>query len=89
MSVRDEGGGIPEELRSRLFQPVASGKEGGSGLGLAISSQLALHLGARLELVDGASGGCWFRLWLPAEAGEFEESMAGDISDAVTGGGRA
>ncbi len=88
MCVRDEGGGIPEGLRARLFQPVASGKEGGSGLGLAISRQLALHLGARLELMESGAGGSCFRLWLPVEVGELEGSLRGGWSDVLSAGGR-
>ncbi|MFM1941940.1 MAG: hypothetical protein RI897_922 [Verrucomicrobiota bacterium] len=89
MSVRDEGGGMPEGVRARLFQPVASSKEGGSGLGLAISRQLALHLGARLELVESGVGGCWFRLWLPLAEGALEEIEEGELSRVELEGGRA
>jgi signal transduction histidine kinase len=63
--VRDEGRGIPDAMRTRLFNPVVSGKEGGSGLGLAISRQLALHLGGRLELVETGAGGSVFELSIP------------------------
>lgn len=63
--VRDQGPGIPEAVRARLFEPVPSTKEGGSGLGLAISRQLARHLGAALELADTSPRGSVFRVRLP------------------------
>jgi nitrogen-specific signal transduction histidine kinase len=34
--VRDDGPGIPEELRDRLFQPFVTGRMGGSGLGAIV-----------------------------------------------------
>src|SRR6185503_7156314 len=43
--IRDQGSGIPEDLRENLFAPHRSTKEGGTGVGLAISKQLANHLG--------------------------------------------
>lgn len=63
--VRDEGPGIPPALLRVLFTPCRSTK-GGSGLGLAISRQLALQLGARLELARSDASGTVFALSLPA-----------------------
>jgi signal transduction histidine kinase len=66
--VADEGPGLPEPVRARLFQPCTSSKAGGSGLGLALSSRLAQQAGGRLELVQSDAGGTRFRLVLDAEA---------------------
>jgi two-component system sensor histidine kinase QseC len=63
--VRDQGPGLPEAVRARLFEPVRSTKEGGSGIGLAISRQLARHLGAELMLVSTSAQGTVFRVTLP------------------------
>ncbi|HWN95533.1 MAG TPA: HAMP domain-containing sensor histidine kinase [Methylomirabilota bacterium] len=63
--VRDEGPGLPDELRQNLFAPCRSTRKGGSGIGLAISKQLANHLGAGLELKSSTSRGCIFALTLP------------------------
>jgi signal transduction histidine kinase len=41
LEVRDEGRGIPDEIRPRLFQPYVSGRAGGHGLGLAIVKRIA------------------------------------------------
>ena len=65
--VRDEGSGIPEEVKAKLFTSLTSSKPGGSGLGLAISRQLALHLGAILELESSNSAGTTFVLRLLRE----------------------
>ncbi len=66
--VEDGGGGLPEAVRARLFQPCASTKIGGSGLGLALSYQLAQQAGGRLELVRSNPEGTTFRLVLRTEA---------------------
>ena len=64
---RDNGPGIPEEVRERLFQPFVSGRSGGSGLGLAIV-QRAVEAHRGLVLVDSAAGsGTTFTIFLPAK----------------------
>jgi len=66
--VMDRGGGVPYGVRSRLFQPIHSTKEGGAGIGLAISRQLATHLGAELRLAETSANGSTFELRLPHNA---------------------
>lgn len=60
--LTDNGEGIPEDIRGRIFQPGASRKPGGSGLGLAISKQICHHLGASLELVQTSNSGTTFEV---------------------------
>jgi two-component system nitrogen regulation sensor histidine kinase NtrY len=38
--VLDDGPGVPEDLRSQLFEPYTTTKEGGTGLGLTIANQI-------------------------------------------------
>lgn len=66
--VEDGGTGLPEGVRTRLFQPCTSTKPGGSGLGLALSYQLAQQAGGQLELIKSDAGGTCFRLVLRPEA---------------------
>jgi two-component system sensor histidine kinase PilS (NtrC family) len=67
LQVRDNGPGIPEEVRERLFQPFVSGRSGGSGLGLAIV-QRAVEAHRGLVLVESAAGsGTAFTIFLPAK----------------------
>jgi two-component system sensor histidine kinase PilS (NtrC family) len=67
LQVRDNGPGIPAEIRDRLFQPFVSGRSGGSGLGLAIV-QRAIEAHRGLVLVDSAPGsGTTFTIFLPAK----------------------
>ena len=62
--VEDDGQGVPEALRERVFEPFFSTHpERPGGLGLAISRRLAERAGGSVE-VAGAGHGC-FRVWLP------------------------
>jgi signal transduction histidine kinase len=63
--IRDEGPGLPEELKENPFVPCKSAKKGGSGIGLAISKQLANHLGAELVLRRTGPTGTHFALSVP------------------------
>jgi signal transduction histidine kinase len=64
--VADNGPGVPEKVRERIFQPFAgSGRPGGAGLGLAIARELALAHGGDLALAETGSAGSVFELRLP------------------------
>lgn len=66
IDIADDGPGIPEAVRGRLFQPFASAaRPGGSGLGLAIARDLARGHGGDLVLVSTGERGTVFRLVLP------------------------
>src|ERR1051325_3827170 len=66
LRVIDDGPGIPEELRTRLVEPFATGRVGGTGLGLAIV-QRAVEAHRGLVLVDTkAGGGTTFTVYFPA-----------------------
>jgi signal transduction histidine kinase len=64
LTVEDDGPGIPEEVRPRLFVPFSSGRES-TGLGLAIARALARSSGGDLTCDDPASGHTCFRFTFP------------------------
>ncbi|MGH2655107.1 MAG: sensor histidine kinase [Actinomycetota bacterium] len=66
LSVADRCGGIPEGLRTRIFEPFVRGHPGGTGLGLALSRSIARAHGGDLVLEKSARGDCRFTLTLPA-----------------------
>ncbi|MBI2963967.1 MAG: HAMP domain-containing protein [Deltaproteobacteria bacterium] len=72
--VRDNGEGVPEALRGRVFEPFFSTKppEKGTGLGLALCHDLVRENGGEIELKETAGGaGTEFVIRLPlARPGE-------------------
>ncbi|MBC7995047.1 MAG: HAMP domain-containing histidine kinase, partial [Rhizobacter sp.] len=55
LHICDSGPGVPEEIRSKLFEPFASRSPGGTGLGLAIVARVVARMGGTLgfERYDG------------------------------------
>jgi len=73
ISVEDEGPGIPEELRRKLFQKFARGRNsrpGGLGLGLSIVQGFVAAQGGEVEAEHRAGAGAKFTLYLPVVSGE-------------------
>ena len=67
IDVRDQGPGVPADLRARLFEPFFStkGAERPGGLGLGISRRLVEDAGGGIEVLDADEGGSIFRVTLP------------------------
>jgi two-component system NtrC family sensor kinase len=70
IAISDTGPGVPEELRSRIFEPFFSTKsEGkGTGLGLAVVYGIVQRHGGRITLESPPGGGARFRIRLPVHA---------------------
>ncbi len=68
LHVFDDGPGIPEEIRGRLFQPFVSRRPGGTGLGLAIVAQILEAHGGSVGLTDRPGWTTCFSLALPLPA---------------------
>jgi len=66
LQVVDNGPGIPEELRERIFYPLVSGRDGGSGLGLTLSQTFVQHHHGTIEC-DSEPGRTCFTIMLPLE----------------------
>ncbi|HXJ31480.1 MAG TPA: ATP-binding protein [Gemmatimonadales bacterium] len=66
LRVSDNGPGIPDTVRERLFEPFVTGRPGGTGLGLAIVQRAVVaHRG--MVLVDSIAGqGTTFTVFFPA-----------------------
>ena len=75
LTIADQGPGIAEGDRARLFERFArgtdAGSDGGSGLGLYVSRELCRAMGGELVLEPAArSGGAAFTIVLPGEPGD-------------------
>ena len=66
LQVIDNGPGIPEELRERVFYPLVSGREGGSGLGLTLSQTFVQQHHGTIEC-ESEPGRTCFTIMLPLE----------------------
>ncbi|WP_043747968.1 nitrogen regulation protein NR(II) [Imhoffiella purpurea] len=64
--VRDNGPGIPEEIRDQIFFPMVSGRQGGNGLGLSIAQELINQHGGLIEC-ESLPGETTFCVYLPLE----------------------
>jgi two-component system sensor histidine kinase PilS (NtrC family) len=61
LEVRDNGPGIPADLRDRVFEPFFSTAHAGTGLGLYLARELCAYNRARLTYRESPDGAC-FRL---------------------------
>jgi two-component system nitrogen regulation sensor histidine kinase GlnL len=64
IAVEDNGPGVPDAIRDRIFFPLVSGREGGSGLGLTIAQTLIAQHGGTIECAS-VPGRTAFTILLP------------------------
>ncbi len=77
LTVADNGPGVPEEERERVFEPFHSTKgHAGTGLGLAVARKFVLEMGGRIELNCPKDGGAEFIVRLRSQRDQTLE--AGD-----------
>ncbi|MFD3924002.1 ATP-binding protein [Streptomyces sp. NPDC058595] len=86
LAVSDDGAGVPEEERERIFErfvrldDARSRDDGGAGLGLAIARDVAHRHGGTLEVGRGEAGGALFELRLPAAGRDPERPVPAGAS---------
>jgi signal transduction histidine kinase len=54
--VADDGPGIPEEIRTRVYEPFFSTKEGGTGMGMSIVHNFVAMHGGKIDIASGPRG---------------------------------
>jgi len=59
ISIRDDGSGLDDHVKGRLFEPFVSSDGEGLGLGLFLARDLARQIGGTLEYQDVAKGSCF------------------------------
>lgn len=68
LSVSDNGPGIPQEIREKIFEPHFSTKREGHGLGLATCYRIIKNHGGKIEVESEPGRGTRFTLRLPRVA---------------------
>ncbi|WP_395685706.1 nitrogen regulation protein NR(II) [Caenimonas koreensis] len=64
LHVIDNGPGVPDSIRDRIFFPLVSGREGGSGLGLTLAQTFVQQHHGLIEC-DSVPGRTDFKLLIP------------------------
>lgn len=81
LRLRDNGPGIPPDIRARIFEPFFTTRAGGTGLGLAVvQATVRAHRGS-VHVEAPADGGTEFVLRLPTAAAV---ATAGDCANYLT-----
>ncbi|HUL06640.1 MAG TPA: PAS domain-containing protein [Candidatus Acidoferrum sp.] len=82
LSVRDNGPGVPEDIRKRVFEPFFTTKPvgEGTGIGLSFCASIVHAHGGRIAVSDNPGGGAVFTVVLPrgvADLGDPDEAARG------------
>jgi two-component system nitrogen regulation sensor histidine kinase GlnL len=76
LQIVDDGPGIPDDIKERMFYPLVSGREGGNGLGLTLAQSFILQHQGAVECLSRPGHTC-FTIRMPLGMGD------------VTGGAKA
>jgi signal transduction histidine kinase len=76
LAVEDDGPGIPDEAREKVFTPFFTTKFSGTGLGLAIARSLVEQHNGSLQFETKPGEGTTFFVLLPANGAETEDDSA-------------
>ncbi len=80
LRIEDDGAGVPDSVRAKLFTPFSTTKAQGTGLGLSFVKKVAEEAGGEVRFVEQTKlGGAGFEILLP----EFDATAT--IEDAARG----
>jgi signal transduction histidine kinase/DNA-binding response OmpR family regulator len=88
ISVRDNGPGIPDNFKPRIFEKFVRAdvsdirQKGGTGLGLSIVKEIMARLGGKVGFNDAPGGGTIFHIELPISALGMETALECGPTDA-------
>ncbi len=78
LQVKDNGSGIPQEIRGQIFEPFFTTKKDkvkGTGLGLSVSYGIVTNHGGHIEYEHAVGGGTLFSVYLPVQKGNQPEMI--------------
>jgi len=70
--VSDNGPGIDESIRDKVFQPFFTTKEEGTGLGMSIAARIVEDHGGSIDIESNQEGGATFIIALPVKEADHE-----------------
>jgi signal transduction histidine kinase/DNA-binding response OmpR family regulator len=81
-SVRDNGTGITEEVKSHIFEPFFTTKEPGKGTGLGLSTCYGIvkHSGGHIDVNSEPGKGTIFRVYLPVTNETADETRLAPVN---------
>lgn len=82
--VSDDGCGVPDDLKTRIFEPFFSSKEVGTGLGLSMVKRIITQHGGTIGVSDNELGGATFCIDLPAVAPPLATQQKPAVPDQAT-----
>ncbi|BAU56611.1 signal transduction histidine kinase [Halorhodospira halochloris] len=82
LSIADNGEGIPEHIRERIFEPFATTRAEGTGLGLALVERYVHEAGGYVTCESQPQQGSTFRISWPQAARADADSGAGSFSNS-------
>jgi len=65
ISIMDNGIGIPDEEKEKVFEPFFTKKERGTGLGLSVVKKIIDNHQGEIKITNREGGGTVFSIWLP------------------------
>ncbi len=83
IEVKDNGPGVPERVRPRLFEAFQSAGPGGTGLGLAIAAELVRAHGGDVKLASTGPEGTCFTVTVPDTVAELRAGRRGERKPAA------
>ena len=86
ISVKDEGPGIPEEIKDKIFTPFYSTKETGLGLGLASCMSIVKSHDGHIEFESELGIGTEFKVYLPVSIKPYVEENIHSIPKPIKKG---
>ncbi|MCX8069735.1 MAG: ATP-binding protein, partial [Thermodesulfovibrionales bacterium] len=66
--VEDDGFGISDEIKDKVFEPFVTTKPNGTGLGMAITYRIVTDIGGNISIEKSNLGGASFKIYIPTRA---------------------